>query len=351
MTSVVYLRTGSEVGAVTALALSYDHTFVAAGHAKGHIHLYNLKNPRSPVRSMLPTTLSIVATGRKEGHLQGSRIVSIGFLAGRHTAIVSADDRGLAFFHSLGKILFVEASDTLRILGRYPDFSAPRGLPKTPLESSSVPVFSPAAKEPPRQRRTILSMAPLPLGTATYPTDAYHIVALLTPTKLVLVGLRPTPRTWFKYPREAHEGGSWRSHSKWIGSLAWFPSVLTLSANGDASQAEDDVPTIPMLAFSWGSSFQIIKVSESRVKQVVTSPKSGKKTEVDLGTITYENFGKWAATDDILALQWLNQNVRSSPLVFQYKFFKDFLASHTRDSLRAGGLRLETISYSRTDQV
>lgn len=338
MTRVVYLRTGSEVGAVTALALSYDHTFVAAGHAKGYIHLYNLKYPHSPVRSVPPTTLSVIATGRKEGHLQGSRIVNIGFLASRHTAIVSADDRGLAFFHSLGKILFVEASDTLRILGKYPDISASHVLPKTPLESSSVPVFSPAPKETLRQRRKILSMAPLPLGTATYPTDAYQIVALLTPTKLVLVGLRPTPRTWLKYPRVTHEGGSWRSQSKWIGSLAWFPSVLTPSANGDASQA-DDTPSTPTLAFSWGNSLHIIKVSETRIKQVVTSPKSGKKSEMDVGTIVHENFGKWTATDDILALQWLNYNVRPSILVFCYRLLVIRRpANCIRDSRRVGCL-------------
>ncbi|KAI0245854.1 hypothetical protein BJV78DRAFT_1259612 [Lactifluus subvellereus] len=112
------------VGAVTALALSHDHTFVAAGHATGNIQLFDLKNPHVPAGSVLPTTLAAVASGRKEGHLQGSRIVSIGFIAGRHTAIVSADQTGLAFYHSLGKALFVEASDVLRILGKYPNGEA-----------------------------------------------------------------------------------------------------------------------------------------------------------------------------------------------------------------------------------
>ncbi|KAF9529342.1 Golgi CORVET complex core vacuolar protein 8-domain-containing protein [Crepidotus variabilis] len=317
---------GNTIGAVTAVALSHDHTFVASGHSTGYIQLYNLKNPRNPVRSVPPTTLAIVATGRKEGHIQGSRIVSLGFVAGRHTALVSADDHGLAFFHSLGKVLFVDATDILRILGRYdtPDRGSFSQSLKTPLVSSSVPTFSPTAADISMHRRrtryTVLSMAPLPLGTAPHPTDTYHVVALLTPTKLVVVGLRPTPRTWFKCPREVDEGGSWRSRSKWIGALAWFPSVLTSSTTGEAKPTNSntngkktglevvDPPTSPMLAFSWGSALHILKVMEVRIKQRVKNSKTEIVNEVDIGTVGFETFGRWSAADDILALQWLNSN-------------------------------------------
>lgn len=115
----------NRLGAVTALALSHDHTCIAAGFSTGCIQIYNLTNPTTPIRSVPPTSLSLVYSGRKEGHIRGSRIVSIGFVAGRHTAIVSADVHGLAFYHALGKVLFVEASDVLRILGRYPDPQPP----------------------------------------------------------------------------------------------------------------------------------------------------------------------------------------------------------------------------------
>ena len=291
------------IGPVTAVALSYDHTFIAAGHATGYIQLYNLKHPHNPARSVPPLTLAIVATGRKEGHLQGSKIISIGFIAGRHTAIVSADNHGLAFFHSLGKVLFVEASDILRILGNYPVLpgDSARSHPGSPPKQDVLPFKS--------TRYAILSMAPLPLGTTTHPTDAYQIIALLTPTKLVVVGLRPTPRTWFKCPREVHEGGSWKFRSKTIGALSWFPSVSTSAANSEASENGKDAPTLPMLAFSWGCSLHILRVFESRMKQNVTSPKSGKTTEMEVGIVAYEMFGKWSAVDDILALQWLNHNV------------------------------------------
>ncbi|EEB95823.1 hypothetical protein MPER_05150 [Moniliophthora perniciosa FA553] len=112
--------TEKPVGAVTALALSHDHTYIASGHSTGHIQLFDLRNPQSPARFVPPTTINIVASGRKEGHIEGSRIVSIGFVAARHTALVSADEHGLSFYHSLGKVLFVEAPDILRILGKYP---------------------------------------------------------------------------------------------------------------------------------------------------------------------------------------------------------------------------------------
>jgi hypothetical protein len=282
---------------VTALALSHDHTFVAAGHATGYIQLYDLKHPQSPVRSVPPTTLAVVATGKKEGHLKGSRIVSIGFVAGRHTGLVSADDHGLAFFHSLGKVLFVDASDILRILGRYPEVPGSKALP------------APATKQNDHHHiHTLLCMAPLPLGTVAYSTDSYHIVALLTTTKLVIVSLRPTPRTWLKIPREAYEGGPSKSRSKWIGCLAWFPSVSASSADGDGANSAD-APTMPLLAFSWGNSLHIIKVFESRIKQTITL-KPGKPNQVEIGTVAFEKSSRWNVKDDILALQWLNHHVR-----------------------------------------
>jgi hypothetical protein len=293
------------LGPVTALALSHDNTFVATGHSTGHIQLYNLKQPHNPVRSVPPTTLAAISSGRKEGHLLGSKIVSIGFVGQRHTALVSADDQGLAFYHSLGKVLFVEASDVLRILGRYPDHLPFSASLKRPLASSSAPTFSPVQDLPQRKksRHSVLALSPLPPGVGSHATDDYHVVALLTPTKLVVVGLKPTPRTWFKCPRELDEGGSWRSRSKWIGALAWFPSNLQLTTN-DSN---------PILAYSWGSSLHFIQVIESRVKPFVKNSKTGKSNQVEFGIITNEQLGKWSANDDILAIHWLNPNVGPFP--------------------------------------
>jgi hypothetical protein len=316
------------VGPVTALALSHDHTYVASGHATGHIQLFDLKTPQIPARFVAPTSVAAVTSGRQEGHLLGSRIVSIGFVAGRHTAVVSADEKGLAFYHSLGKVLFVDASDILRILGKYAERDMvdsarnsphPPGSPTRRPQNGVAPVLEPTSFRRRRKIRSgILSMAPLPLGTSPHPTDAYNIVAMLTPAKLVIVGLKPTAKTWLKRPREGEEDGP-RSRSRWKGSLAWWPSVLpsatrfVLNAKKAATNGKDpSAPTTPMLIYSWSSTFHLLRVSEASIKQNVRSPRTGKSSEIETGTVVFEDAGKWSVEDDVLAVQWLNTNVRSS---------------------------------------
>ncbi|KAF5393318.1 hypothetical protein D9757_000645 [Collybiopsis confluens] len=293
--------TGNPVGAVTALALSHDHTYVASGHSTGYIQLYDLKVPQSPARVVIPTTLAVVSSGRKEGHIVGSRIISIGFVAGRHTALVSADEHGLAFYHSLGKVLFVEAPDILRILGKYPldgSLTSKRTAPRAKA------IESPTTPGKKRSRYTILAMTPLPLGTASHATDVYQLIALLTPHKLVIVGLKPTPKTWFKFSRE--EAGS-RNRSRARGTLSWFPSVLP-STNTDQVDQNIREPSTPLLACSWDRTMYILRVFESRNRQLVRHSKTGKSNEIEIGSISYLNAGQWSADEDILALQWLNGN-------------------------------------------
>lgn len=295
---------------MTALALSHDHTYVVSGHATGYVILYNLKTPRVPARIVAPTTLAVVLSGRKEGHLIGSRIVSVGFVAGRHTGIVSADEMGLAFFHSLGKVLFMEATDILRILGKYPDPAEyARG---SQASQGPSPISRPKAIDSKLKRRaryTVLSMAPLPLGTVPHPTEGYHIVALLTPTKLVVVGLKPIPRTWFKCPREAVEGESWSSRSRRKGSLAWFPSVPHISPTSPSATLVKTSSVEPRLAYTWGKWLHVIELYETKTKQSSKNKRTGKSVEVEVGVISYRPCTKWLAEDDILALQWLNANV------------------------------------------
>ncbi|KAK0212552.1 Golgi CORVET complex core vacuolar protein 8-domain-containing protein [Desarmillaria ectypa] len=277
--------TGKAAGPVTALALSFDHTYVVSGHSSGFVQLYDLKTPNTPARTVPPTTVAAISTGRKEGHIQGSRIVNVGFVAGRHTAIVTADEHGLAFYHSLGKMLFIEASDILRILGKYQ---------LDPLPSSGGSLSLTSAPRRRKSRYSILSMMPLPLGTTSHPTDAYNIVALLTSTKLVIVGLKPTPRTWFKCPRVIEQGPELpRTKLSQKGSLSWFPSVLP-NSSGKVEVVENNPschsgpPTNPRLVYSWGCTLYIL--------------------QVEVGTICFENLSKWSADDDILAVQWLNAN-------------------------------------------
>ncbi|KAI6134537.1 Golgi CORVET complex core vacuolar protein 8-domain-containing protein [Pisolithus croceorrhizus] len=281
----------SRAGSVSALALSHDHTYVASGHDSGYVQLFNLKNPHSPVRTIAPASLPLVLSGKQEGHLAGSRIIDVAFVAGRHTAIISADDHGLAFYHNLGKILFVEASDTIRILGNYPQ-SGPR-------EESSLQFRSFRRW---RLRNPVLSMAALPLGTAPHPTDVYQLVAMLTPSKLIVVGMRPTPKTWLKHLREGTPDTT--ASDRCRGTLAWYPSIKASEGK------KDDIsePTSPVIAYSWGKVVQIMRVSETKIKQVATNSRTGKKREIDVGTLVFQNRGKWVGDDTVLALQWLNVN-------------------------------------------
>lgn len=326
------------MGPVTALALSFDHTFVASGHASGHIQLFDLQNPKAPARFVPPTNLNAVASGRQEGHLLGSRIVSIGFVAGRHTAIVSADDNGLAFFHSLGKVLFVEASDVLRILGKYPD--------EDPITGPSHHSFR---RRKLRKANSILSMAPMPLGTAPHPTDAYNLIALLTPIKLVIVGLKPDPKTWYRRLRETDDESV--NDSKMKGTLAWFPSVIpgqVSESDHKARQSASKVvnghlPTAPMLVYSWGNVLNLIRVSETKFLQKTRNPRTGKTKDVEMGRIVFEEVGRWTSDGDVLAIQWLNFHVglpfvKYTILIFNLHTASDCPYSHVLERLRYANL-------------
>jgi hypothetical protein len=160
-------------------------------------------------------------------------------------------------------------------------------------------------------------MAPLPLGTSPHPTDEYNIVALLTPAKLVIVGLKPSAKTWLKRARDGEEDGP-KSSSRWKGTLAWWPSVLPSatktvldSKKSPTNGKELSPPTTPMLIYSWGSTLYLLRVSEAKVRQTVRSASTGKSKEMEIGTIVFEDAGKWNADDDVLAVQWLNTNVGS----------------------------------------
>jgi len=314
---------GRTVGPVTALALSHDHTYVASGHASGHIQLFELSKPQTLARFVTPITLSAVLSGRKEGHLVGTRISSIGFIAGRHTAIVSADEYGLAFYHSLGKVLFVEAADTLRILGKYPQDGVDAISRSTSASSQARSTDSMSTPlRGPKTRYTILAMMPLPLGTSPHPTDAYNLVALLTPAKLVIVGLKPTPRTWFKRSRADAAANTSGSKFKWKGSLAWFPSTPpTADGKVDLNQKRAVVPDqrapflAPRLVYSWGNTLHLIRVSESKIKRTVRNPRTGKKADIDVGNVVFEDVGEWRSEDAVHSVQWLNVNVSEFSVV------------------------------------
>ena len=151
-------------------------------------------------------------------------------------------------------------------------------------------------------------MAPLPFGTTPHPTDAYNLIALLTPVKLVIVGLKPTPKTWYRRHREIEDEP--RLGSRYKGSLAWYPCVIpgqpvdarpvpNKKQNGSAQV----VGTSPMLVYSWGNVMNLIRVSETKVVQRSKNARTGKVVEVEVGRITFEEAGRWKSGEAYLGLK------------------------------------------------
>lgn len=320
---------------ITAVALSPDKTFVAAGHLSGHIYLFDLSlsNSKSlatfPTRSVQTHARTAVASGRREGHLHNARITALDFVGARRTAIISTDEYGMAFYHSLGKVLFVEASDVLRLLGKHPeDNNAPQvESPVVEHDGSQSPHSTIKAKKGRsqwlRQSPPILAMASLPLGTNIHPTDSYNVIALLTPVKLVIVALKPTAKTWLRKRRvedryaAVEASGRERWETKMAGCMAWFPSVSIKDdeSTGDGSPSTNT--TMPTLVYAWGSSVKLLRVREDlpehlRLQQQQALAKNlGRKNTIphELGRLVFEDGKEWTAGGDVKGIQWLTAHV------------------------------------------
>ncbi|CAG8784366.1 8202_t:CDS:2, partial [Acaulospora morrowiae] len=149
-------------------------------------------------------------------HIRGSAILHVGFVGVRKNGIVSGDDNGLAFYHNLYKVVMVNATETTRIMGRYP---------------SPGPEISSKSKRP----STVFGLAPLPLGQLPHGSESFGLVAMLTPYKP------------YKFSKPKNVSSDPTAQSKSIsGCLAWYPA--------DKIQLDPDSPVVhtdPLLAFSW----------------------------------------------------------------------------------------------------
>ncbi len=97
--------------------------------------------------------------------------------------------------------------------------------------------------------------------------------------------------------------------------------------------------------YSWGRTLYILQVFESKVKQTFRNSRSGKASEVEVGTIGFENLGKWSANDDILAVQWLNVNVGSFTSAAKYIPVSKLISSIASARLYGGFSR--SVRHSR----
>ncbi|GMK59310.1 hypothetical protein CspeluHIS016_0703250 [Cutaneotrichosporon spelunceum] len=289
-------------GPVTAVAVCPDQTWIGVGHASGNIFLWDLSHPSKPGRTCLTVTLAQILSGRKEGHLQGTRIVHIGFVGKRHTSIVTADEEGRAFWFSLGRVMGVDSNDVVRMLGSYPERERER--PERPLDSSraegetSAP--SSIRSQPGKKPTTLFAALPLPHGVAPHATDDFHITALLTPVKLVVVGMKPSAKTWFRKMRDTAGG----DYGGFVGCAVWLKSGEV--TEGTATSPPSD----PVLAYSWGTSLRFLRVRVS-VTDPQERPQGTSKSDKKPAPVKTPEFiegRRWEAPNPIQSLHWFDSD-------------------------------------------
>ena len=253
-------------GPVTSVTISPDSTYIAVGHATGNIHLYDLSRPAKPARTANAVTLQQVQSGQKEGHLQGSNITQVNFVGSRHTSIVSGDEHGRAFWWSLGKVIGVESNDVVRMLGSYPE-----KRPEVNGENGDAST---------RKSSTLFSVSPLPVAPAPHPADEYGFTAILTPSKLLIVGMKPNARTWYRRTRQStgNDDGS-------IGCAEWS------GAANDGAR---------LLAYSWGKSLRTLRILVKPHDESSKAPRA---------TPDFVEGAAYTSTDSIIGLKWYDDRV------------------------------------------
>lgn len=283
------------LGAVTAVAISPDSTFVAVGHQSGSVCLYDLALPsHKPARTSLALSEAALSSGKKEGHLIDAAITHLAFVGTRHTAIVTGDESGRAFWWSLGKVMGVESNDVIRLLGTPVPASIPSDRSLASTENTTRK--GNRAKGPKEQE--LFAAIPLPVGSVEHLAHNFGMIALLTATKLMIVGLKPSARTLYRRSRQADGGRSGRS----IGCAAWLPARAVNSGKRI---------TDPVLAYSWGSQLRFLKVQVTPAEEPQASDVQ-KAQNYAVNRVGFVEGRVWREDEPILKLDWLNSTVSSS---------------------------------------
>lgn len=264
--------TAVESGTVTSLAISADYSTIAGGHATGHIFTWEIARPAKPFLHIFPLDRSQLDNRRSDGHVAGSAILHVGFLGTRHTALVSADDAGMAFSHLATRGLGAvgRTVKTTRILGRYP------------------PVL--ASNERARKASSVLAFAPLPLGNVEQPTDGLGLTALLTPYLLVIVSTTPIAETQHKSARPKELA----PHSALSGCLAWFPAVKLKNPSGSPQEPVSRTK----LVYCWSNILTVLDVEASEAIEKDKPP-----------NLRFQPRSRWRGEEVIVAVQWLSRSV------------------------------------------
>jgi hypothetical protein len=261
-----------ETGPVTSLAISADHSTIATGHASGNIFTWEIARPAKPFLHIGPLDRAQLDTRLTDGHVSGVAIVHVGFLGTRHTALVSADEGGMAFSHlaTRGFGAVARVVKTTRILGRYP-------------------VIGPSSERP-RKPSSVLAFSPLPLGNIEQPTDTLGLTALLTPYLLVIVSTTPIAETQFKTSRPKDLA----PHSTLSGCLAWFPAVKLKRPSPEITSGISRTK----LVYCWSNVLSILDVTAEPIPDKDKPP-----------TLHFKARSRWKCEEAIVAVQWLGRSV------------------------------------------
>ncbi|KIE01243.1 golgi complex component, partial [Metarhizium majus ARSEF 297] len=261
-----------ESGAITAIAISADHTTVAGGHANGNIFTWDTGRASRPFLTIPHLDETQAENRTTDGHVPNAAVVHLGFLGTRHTALVSADDRGMAFSHlaTRGTGALGRTVKTTRILGRYPNAPAPAGKSIKPS--------------------TVLGFAPLPLGNVEQATDSMGLTAILTPYLLVIVSTTPVAQTQHKSARPKDVP----AHSAMTGCLAWFPAVKLKTPD---THTRSDISRVK-LVYCWSNVLTILDVEEIYGEDADQPP-----------SLKFKARSRWKCEEAIAAVQWLGRSV------------------------------------------
>ena len=284
-----------KAGSVTSISVSADLTTIAGGHASGDIFTWEITKSAKPFLHI--PCVDRQRTPETDGHAPQAAILHLGFLGARHTALVSADDKGMAFSHlaTRGMGVITRTVKTTRILGRYPE--------NTPSEV--------------RQRKpsSVLGFSPLPLGNAEHAADSIGLVAMLTPYLLVVVSTTPIAQTQYKTSRPKGVA----AHSAMSGALAWFPSVKIKTQS-----AREQSVSRPKLVYCWSNVLTVLEVIE-------TEPSSISEKDAP-PTFQYRPRSRWKCEEAIVAIQWLGRSVLAVLTISQQLIILDDTSLHQTDS-------------------
>lgn len=245
---------------------------MSGGHRNGTIFIWDVNRPARPFLAIPHLEPARLENRTMDGHVPDVVITHLGFLGTRRTAIVSADDRGMAFAHlatrgtgSLGRIV-----RTTRILGRYPNAPPPAGKTLKPS--------------------TVLAFASLPLGNVDRSTDTLGLTAMLTPYLLVIVSTTPVAQTQHKSARPKEVA----HHSAMSGCLAWFPAVKLKVPDPVTGANISKVK----LVYCWSNILTVLDIDEVPTDDPGKSP-----------TLKFRARSRWTCEEAIVAVQWLSRSV------------------------------------------